>query len=598
MSQRHGLAIAIIIAVVVIGSFSAALSLPAYLNGALVADEPGRNYFDTELILANATNDPANNRVAISFGLNLDTPPSDEDCLTYEADSSNIEPQACSGTSDTVDAEEDNAAVQGDAAVLDFGIGFDLSTSAGDEVEIVIDVTEAVLADDSVWLGNGSAVVTAIGDCDDSGGNHLNYDTGTNAFSCGTSSGAAASTITVDESSVEVISALATLDLGAFFDVTDGGSGRASITADFTEAGLADDSVWLGSSGALAVVTAIGDCDDSGGNHLNYDTGTNAFSCGTSSSGGGGSTVAVDEDGATIVPTLDTLDFRGGFDVTASGPNATVTMDVTDAIYVATSWGDGSAASVEWTFPTTGEDPILRLGAGLLDIDVATGIELGDGAQDVLRLIFNASETNDAFLQWDGPARTFDFNVGNVDVFTVDASGNLTAGNIDYDLTGLDDLLIPNSGTPTVDGSGSIAISTKTPDEAGGIVYERSGVDERIIAQDKGGIIITNATNSDDMPFAHTNFAGVLERWCVTLFGGTAWSGQIQIADTDGLSPADTTASDITRTTNGKSCAGPRGSDTVAISTSTLDAGDAFYIKTTASTASPDITVMVYWSYD
>lgn len=47
--------------------------------------------------------------------------------------------------------------------------------------------------DDSVMLGSGTAYEPkAIPDCDDSGGNHLNYDTATNAFSCGTSGGGAA----------------------------------------------------------------------------------------------------------------------------------------------------------------------------------------------------------------------------------------------------------------------------------------------------------------------------------------------------------------------------------------------------------------------
>lgn len=44
--------------------------------------------------------------------------------------------------------------------------------------------------DDNVMVGNGTTWQSkAIGDCDDTGGNHLNYDTGTNAFSCGTSGG-------------------------------------------------------------------------------------------------------------------------------------------------------------------------------------------------------------------------------------------------------------------------------------------------------------------------------------------------------------------------------------------------------------------------
>lgn len=48
-------------------------------------------------------------------------------------------------------------------------------------------------SDDNVMVGNGTTWQSkAIADCDDSGGNHLNYDTGTNAFSCGTSGGAGA----------------------------------------------------------------------------------------------------------------------------------------------------------------------------------------------------------------------------------------------------------------------------------------------------------------------------------------------------------------------------------------------------------------------
>lgn len=44
------------------------------------------------------------------------------------------------------------------------------------------------IADDSVLVGTGTTTASkAIPDCDDSAGQHLNYDTATNAFSCGTS---------------------------------------------------------------------------------------------------------------------------------------------------------------------------------------------------------------------------------------------------------------------------------------------------------------------------------------------------------------------------------------------------------------------------
>lgn len=42
-------------------------------------------------------------------------------------------------------------------------------------------------ADDQVLLYGTEWELKSIGDCDDTSGKHLNYDTGTNAFSCGTS---------------------------------------------------------------------------------------------------------------------------------------------------------------------------------------------------------------------------------------------------------------------------------------------------------------------------------------------------------------------------------------------------------------------------
>lgn len=51
-------------------------------------------------------------------------------------------------------------------------------------------------SDDNVMVGNGTTWQSkALTDCDDSGGNHLNYDTTTNAFSCGTSGGGGSSAL-------------------------------------------------------------------------------------------------------------------------------------------------------------------------------------------------------------------------------------------------------------------------------------------------------------------------------------------------------------------------------------------------------------------
>ena len=58
-------------------------------------------------------------------------------------------------------------------------------------------------------------------------------------------------------------------------------NGGTNLTAS------ADDNLMVG-NGTTWQTKALTDCDDTGGNHLNYDTTANVFSCGTSSSGGGG----------------------------------------------------------------------------------------------------------------------------------------------------------------------------------------------------------------------------------------------------------------------------------------------------------------------
>lgn len=60
--------------------------------------------------------------------------------------------------------------------------------------------------------------------------------------------------------------------INGYLKYTNGGTGMITAT---------DDNVLVG-SGTGWVSTAIGDCDDTVGKHLNYDTTTNAFSCGTS----------------------------------------------------------------------------------------------------------------------------------------------------------------------------------------------------------------------------------------------------------------------------------------------------------------------------
>jgi len=234
------------------------------------------------------------------------------------------------GNDKTINLEEGDVSAGTDVTIVDFGVGFDITESPAGEGNVVFDITEIALTDDNIWLGSSGtlAVATAIGDCDDSGGNHLNYDTTTNAFSCGTTGDGSGATIEVEEDNVSVDASVTNLDFGSGFDVTSSPAGEANVVFDITEVALTDDNVWVGSSGTLAVAIAIGDCDDSSGNHLNYDTTTNAFSCGTSSSVTDTNTHAnAEEDNSVVVTDPTTFDFGDGLDVSADTGEADIVVD-------------------------------------------------------------------------------------------------------------------------------------------------------------------------------------------------------------------------------------------------------------------------------
>lgn len=105
----------------------------------------------------------------------------------------------------------------------------------------------------------------------------------------------------------------------------------------------------------------IPDCQDSGGNHLNYTQSTDAFSCGTSSSGGG-------------FDPLDrtTIEFRDEFVGTGIAGGGVTTGDVTWGVG---SLGGGTATTAipSNTFPHWG---VLRIAAAAADTTTAHGMSL------------------------------------------------------------------------------------------------------------------------------------------------------------------------------------------------------------------------------
>lgn len=64
------------------------------------------------------------------------------------------------------------------------------------------------------------------------------------------------------------------------------GVADATLSNEIVISPLTDDTVIV-ANGTTWEIKTMPDCDDTGGNHLNYDTATNTFSCGTSGGGGG-----------------------------------------------------------------------------------------------------------------------------------------------------------------------------------------------------------------------------------------------------------------------------------------------------------------------
>lgn len=234
-------------------------------------------------------------------------------------------------------------------------------------------------SDDNVMVGNGTTWQSkALTDCDGAR-SAVTYDVTTNAWGCNTISTISGAALTkTDDTNV-------TLTLGG--SPTTALVNAASITAGWTgtlsaaRGGLGmstvtDDTVAV-ANGTTWQSKAIADCDDTSGQHLNYDTGTNAFSCGTSSSStvsganptasvglsavNGVATTYMRSDGAPALSQSITPTWSGKHIFSAVGSSSADTVQLSSTLpMLRFTDTDAGADGGNWQAFASGTDFVLR----------------------------------------------------------------------------------------------------------------------------------------------------------------------------------------------------------------------------------------------
>lgn len=268
-------------------------------------------------------------------------------------------------------------ALTGDSATAFFSAG---------ALEVTIGGTGAAPgADDQLLVSDSTSAATwrAVADCDDTGGNHLNYDTATNAFSCGTSS---SSTAAGGDGAVQY---------------NNGGSALGGVEADF----FFDDTT--------------------NARYLRLGSGTGPGAIRLLEGSGGGTSYAALTTDAALAGNLTytfgaNATFPGGLTLGSSALTLTKTGDTETVTFLV---ADASGLARTWTFPNPGGDTsFAHIGSTAQtfagNVTISTLLELGGSTIGTLR--GEGAQTPDAPMLLTGTLanswivaevgdRTFDF---------------------------------------------------------------------------------------------------------------------------------------------------------------------------------------------
>jgi hypothetical protein len=241
-----------------------------------------------------------------------------------------------------------------------------------------------------------------------------------------------------------------TTDVSGILPVISGGTNLATAT---------DDNLMVG-NGTTWQSRAVPHCTDTGGQHLNYDTSTNAFACGTSGGGGGGG---------------------GAFSAITTGTNTTATMTVGTGASMVPS-GSGVIQASHATNP--------KITTGLLDTNGNPMIAFTPTASAVDGItITNAATANPATVTLAATGSDSNINLA----FNPKGTGAAQFGDCSTNCATIDTAAVTGSKTFTLQNvTGTLALTSL----AGGGTNQTSWTASRCVQVNSGGTALESASGA------------------------------------------------------------------------------------------------------
>ncbi len=531
---------------------------------------------------------------SITIGFDDIDSPADEECSTWEADSSQIEWQTCGAGSgdpdqnlfETIDAPSGTDPVADsitDTLLFATSTGITITgDSVADSITIGIDLVDdgdglSATTSSESGLEFVNNELTLLRGC--SNGQVLKWDSAQEDYDCSADSTGGSPTFDAIASGTNTTATMI-VSSGAEIDLAIGGHVEAS---DLLE-------------------------------EIDNDSGATLFECtpvyisGFDIPTDNPEASIADSDGSGTMPAVglmhsDVANGSQGFVVTNGAINGLDTMTaegwtVGDILYVndsGTSADTDCGNALTNVRPSNTDDLVQSIGE-------VTRVHATNGQI----LVIGAGRVNDVpnladGTLWVGNASNIataisisgDATVTNAGVITVNNqikdTGDIGTGVFDFG--GADSFEVPNAaGGSTVDASGEVTVDTTS----GTLNFFATSTEMVLSPRKSHGFGALAPVAGDDFPLLREdNCAGdcsiTLVEVCYLIRGGTNWSGQIQEGDANGGSGVDVHTADATIVANTNACI-------QEFSNAVIDAGDWIILKTDFATGDPT-SIHITWYF-